>query len=76
MEAKINASKGILSVPVSTYRIQFHKGFSMSQALDLSLAEYLKHLGAAYLYSSPLLKVLKYPLLSLFLSYILKFSFF
>lgn len=57
MEARINASKGILSVPISTYRIQFYKGFPIQQALDLSLPEYMKHLGISYCYSSPLLKV-------------------
>jgi maltooligosyltrehalose synthase len=58
MEAKINAVQGgVLSIPISTYRIQFHKAFPIQKALDLSLPEYLKHLGVAYCYSAPLLKV-------------------
>ena len=57
MEAKINAVQGVLSIPVSTYRIQFHKAFPISKALEFSLAEYLKHLGVTYCYSAPLLKV-------------------
>lgn len=59
MEGKIKANQGqVLSIPVSTYRIQFHKEFPINKALSISLAEYLKHLGVAYCYSSPLLKVL------------------
>eukprot|EP01111_Echinosteliopsis_oligospora_P006075 TRINITY_DN2006_c0_g1_i3.p1 TRINITY_DN2006_c0_g1~~TRINITY_DN2006_c0_g1_i3.p1 ORF type:complete len:948 (-),score=292.63 TRINITY_DN2006_c0_g1_i3:49-2892(-) len=56
MEAKIKQSGKILSVPLSTYRVQFWRDFPIKQALSNDLPKYLKDLGVAYCYSSPLLK--------------------
>ncbi|MFN2644994.1 MAG: malto-oligosyltrehalose synthase, partial [Burkholderiales bacterium] len=41
-------------VPDATYRLQFHKGFRFSDALEL--VPYLARLGVSHLYSSPFLK--------------------
>ena len=43
-----------MRVPVSTYRIQFHKGFGFSDAR--ALVPYLHNLGATDLYASPIFK--------------------
>ncbi|PRP82109.1 Alpha amylase, catalytic subdomain [Planoprotostelium fungivorum] len=48
--------KPISSIPLSTYRIQFHKDFNIKAALDNDLPNYLKDLGVSYAYSSPLLR--------------------
>jgi (1->4)-alpha-D-glucan 1-alpha-D-glucosylmutase len=40
--------------PVSTYRLQLHKGFTFDDAA--SIADYLKALGISHLYSSPYLQ--------------------
>ena len=40
--------------PLSTYRLQFHKGFRFDDAREL--AEYLYELGISHVYSSPILK--------------------
>jgi len=56
MEAKIKNAKSILSIPLSTYRFQFHKEFPIQKALEQNLPQYIKDLGVAYCYSSPLLQ--------------------
>lgn len=40
-------------IPRATYRLQFHGGFTLRQAIDL--APYLAELGVSHLYASPLL---------------------
>jgi (1->4)-alpha-D-glucan 1-alpha-D-glucosylmutase len=40
--------------PLSTYRIQFHKGFRLAQASEL--VSYLHDLGVSHVYASPLLE--------------------
>ncbi|MFL6436899.1 MAG: malto-oligosyltrehalose synthase [Terriglobales bacterium] len=40
--------------PLSTYRIQFHKGFRLTQAMEL--VSYLHDLGVSHVYASPLLE--------------------
>jgi len=44
------------SIPLSTYRIQFHKEFPIKKALEFDLPKYIKDLGISYAYSSPLLR--------------------
>jgi len=57
MEAKIKETNGkILSIPLSTYRVQFWRDFPIKKALDNNMPQYLKDLGIAYCYSSPLLQ--------------------
>jgi (1->4)-alpha-D-glucan 1-alpha-D-glucosylmutase len=46
-------NQGARSVPNSTYRLQFHKGFPFSAGRDL--ARYLAELGISHVYSSPVL---------------------
>jgi len=41
------------SIPTSTYRLQFHKGFPFAAGRDL--AAYLEELGVSHVYSSPIL---------------------
>jgi (1->4)-alpha-D-glucan 1-alpha-D-glucosylmutase len=43
----------IPSVPVSTYRLQFHKQFTLRHALEL--VDYLSRLGVSHVYASPIL---------------------
>ena len=43
-----------MPVPSATYRLQFHKDFTLRQAKEL--VPYLRGLGISHLYSSPLLK--------------------
>ena len=43
-----------MPVPSATYRLQFHKDFTLRQAKEL--VPYLRDLGISHLYSSPLLK--------------------
>jgi (1->4)-alpha-D-glucan 1-alpha-D-glucosylmutase len=40
--------------PLSTYRIQFHKGFPLTQAIEL--VSYLHDLGVSHVYASPFLE--------------------
>ncbi|HET8798045.1 MAG TPA: malto-oligosyltrehalose synthase [Thermoanaerobaculia bacterium] len=44
----------MLRVPLATYRLQFHAGFTLQDARDI--VDYLHALGISDLYSSPLLK--------------------
>eukprot|EP01113_Clastostelium_recurvatum_P016762 TRINITY_DN1968_c0_g1_i2.p1 TRINITY_DN1968_c0_g1~~TRINITY_DN1968_c0_g1_i2.p1 ORF type:complete len:976 (+),score=266.51 TRINITY_DN1968_c0_g1_i2:85-3012(+) len=46
--------KGDASVPLSTYRFQFHKDFPLSKVIGGDLVDYLNKLGITDLYSSPL----------------------
>jgi (1->4)-alpha-D-glucan 1-alpha-D-glucosylmutase len=41
-------------IPRATYRLQFHRGFTLRQAIEL--VPYLHNLGISHLYASPLLK--------------------
>src|SRR5688572_11642244 len=43
-----------MRVPCSTYRLQFHRGFKLADALGL--VDYLHDLGITDLYASPLFK--------------------
>ena len=43
-----------MAVPSSTYRLQFHQGFTLRQATEL--VPYLSALGISHIYASPLLK--------------------
>src|ERR1035438_7451255 len=43
-----------MPVPSSTYRLQFHKDFTLRQATEL--VPYLHDLGISHIYASPLLK--------------------
>ena len=47
-------AKRPLRVPGATYRLQFHKGFRLKDAI--ALVPYLARLGVTHLYSSPFLK--------------------
>lgn len=42
------------TVPRATYRLQFHEGFTLAQAL--ALVSYLHELGVSHIYASPLFK--------------------
>jgi len=44
------------SIPLSTYRFQFHEKFPIKEAIKQDLPQYLKDLGISYAYSSPLLR--------------------
>jgi (1->4)-alpha-D-glucan 1-alpha-D-glucosylmutase len=43
-----------MTVPVSTYRVQLHKGFTFDDVANL--ADYLRNLGITHLYLSPVMK--------------------
>jgi (1->4)-alpha-D-glucan 1-alpha-D-glucosylmutase len=46
-------ARPIPSLPVSTYRLQFHKDFTLRHALEL--VDYLSRLGVSHVYASPIL---------------------
>ncbi|MFH1062752.1 MAG: malto-oligosyltrehalose synthase [Candidatus Omnitrophota bacterium] len=46
-----------MKVPISTYRIQFHAGFTFESAAGIS--RYLKDLGVSHIYASPILQAKK-----------------
>lgn len=46
-----------MNIPVATYRIQFHKGFTFASANDV--VSYLKDLGVSHVYASPMFKAKK-----------------
>ncbi|MGH3034492.1 MAG: alpha-amylase family glycosyl hydrolase, partial [Gaiellaceae bacterium] len=53
--AERSVAKGApLTVPVATYRLQFHKQFRFADAMGL--VPYLASLGISHLYASPFLK--------------------
>jgi (1->4)-alpha-D-glucan 1-alpha-D-glucosylmutase len=49
-------SAGAVRVPRATYRFQFHKGFTLGDALQL--VPFLDKLGISHVYASPLLKAM------------------
>ncbi|HWO09417.1 MAG TPA: malto-oligosyltrehalose synthase, partial [Polyangiaceae bacterium] len=46
-------ARSVPSVPVSSYRLQFHAGFTLRHALEL--VDYLARLGVSHVYASPIL---------------------
>ena len=50
----IEAATSALRPPESTYRLQFHAGFTFRDAL--SIVPYLRDLGITHCYASPYLK--------------------
>lgn len=46
-----------MKVPITTYRIQFHPGFTFESAAGI--LQYLKELGVSHIYASPILKAKK-----------------
>jgi (1->4)-alpha-D-glucan 1-alpha-D-glucosylmutase len=48
-----HGSRSIPATPISTYRLQFHKEFTLRHALEL--VDYLARLGVSHVYASPIL---------------------
>ncbi|MDZ4835040.1 MAG: 4-alpha-glucanotransferase [Candidatus Melainabacteria bacterium] len=50
--AQDDSAKSLLTIPSSTYRLQLHKGFKLSDVRNLT--DYLEKLGISHFYTSPL----------------------
>ena len=54
LDKAVARAKAIRRLPESTYRVQFHKGFTFKDAT--AIVPYLAQLGVTHLYASPYLK--------------------